>query len=147
MAKLLMLLFEVTGLFDMRTRPELLLLQKTMVVVEGVARTLDPKLDMWSTAEPVVREWIERNLGAIGRLEDAAKSAGEIGQFAAQVPSLLTRSATLLDQLDDITRAGLVLSPETVEAIGRAEQRRNHTTAVALWVIAALLALVAWRMF
>ena len=63
MAKLLTLLFEVTGLFDMRTRPELLLLQKTMVVVEGVARSLDPKLDMWSTAEPVVREWMTRNLG------------------------------------------------------------------------------------
>ncbi len=63
MAKLLMLLFEVTGLFDMRTRPELLLLQKTMVVVEGVARALDPKLDMWKVAEPVVREWIERHLG------------------------------------------------------------------------------------
>src|SRR5262249_57337795 len=45
MAKLFALLFEVTGLFDMRTRPELLLLQKTMVVVEGVARSLDPKLD------------------------------------------------------------------------------------------------------
>ena len=43
MAKLLTLLFEVTGLFDMRTRPELLLLQKTMVVVEGVARSLDPE--------------------------------------------------------------------------------------------------------
>src|SRR5258708_35318282 len=62
MAKLLMLLFEVTGLFDMRTRPELLLLQKTMVVVEGVARTLDPQLDMWTTAGPVGREWVERNL-------------------------------------------------------------------------------------
>ena len=60
MARLLTLLFEVTGLFDMRTRPELLLLQKTMVVVEGVARSLDPKLDMWSTAEPVVREWMTR---------------------------------------------------------------------------------------
>ncbi len=59
MAKLLTLLFEVTGLFDMRTRPELLLLQKTMVVVEGVARSMDPKLDMWSTAEPVVREWMD----------------------------------------------------------------------------------------
>ena len=71
MAKLLTLLFEVTGLFDMRTRPELLLLQKTMVVVEGVARTLDPRLDMWTTAEPVVREWIERNLGPAGQLEAA----------------------------------------------------------------------------
>ncbi|MEP7030382.1 MAG: 2-polyprenylphenol 6-hydroxylase, partial [Pseudolabrys sp.] len=76
MAKLLMLLFEVTGLFDMRTRPELLLLQKTMVVVEGVARTLDPKLDMWAVADPVVREWIERNLGPAGRLEDVAEGAG-----------------------------------------------------------------------
>ncbi|MGH6790729.1 MAG: AarF/UbiB family protein, partial [Pseudolabrys sp.] len=58
MAKLLMLLFEVTGLFDMRTRPELLLLQKTRGVVEGVARSLDPKLDMWAVSEPVVREWM-----------------------------------------------------------------------------------------
>ena len=75
MAKLLMLLFEVTGLFDMRTRPELLLLQKTMVVVEGVARALDPKLDMWTVAEPVVREWMERHLGPVGRIEDAAQGA------------------------------------------------------------------------
>ena len=70
MAKLLTLLFEVTELFDMRTRPELILLQKTMVVVEGVARSLDPQLDMWSTADPVVRDWIERNLGPLGKLGD-----------------------------------------------------------------------------
>src|SRR4029077_4918009 len=86
MAKLLMLLFEVTGLFDMRTRPELLLLQKTMVVVGGVARTLDPKLDRGSVADPVVREWIERNLGPVGKLEDVAEGAGEIGRFLGQVP-------------------------------------------------------------
>jgi ubiquinone biosynthesis protein len=52
MAKLLTLLFEVTSLFDMRTRPEALMLQKTMVVVEGMARTLDPRFDIWTTAEP-----------------------------------------------------------------------------------------------
>ena len=141
MAKLLTLLFEVTGLFDMRTRPELLLLQKTMVVVEGVARSLDPKLDMWTTAEPVVREWIERNLGPVGKLEGAVEGAGEIGRFVAQVPGLLTRAGTLVDQLDDITRDGLVLSPETVEAIGAAEQRRTRWTALALWAIAALAGL------
>ena len=146
MAKLLTLLFEVTGLFDMRTRPELLLLQKTMVVVEGVARSLDPKLDMWTTADPVVREWIERNLGPIGKLEDAVDGAGEIGRFIGQVPSLLTRASYLIDQLDDMTRDGLVLSPDTVEAIGKAEARRNRWTAVALWVIAALLAWIVWLM-
>jgi ubiquinone biosynthesis protein len=145
MAKLLMLLFEVTGLFDMRTRPELLMLQKTMVVVEGVARSLDPKLDMWSVADPVVREWIERNLGPVGKLEDVAEGAGEIGRFLGQVPGLLTRAGTLIDQFDDITRNGLVLSPETVEAIGRAEQRRNRWTAVALWAIAALLAWIVGK--
>ncbi len=140
MAKLLQLLFEVTALFDMRTRPELLLLQKTMVVVEGVGRTFDPRLDMWRTAEPVVREWIERNLGPVGRLEDAAEGAGEIGRFLAQVPGLLNRAGHIADQIDAATRNGLVLAPETIEAIAQAERRRDRSRTAALWVIAALLA-------
>jgi ubiquinone biosynthesis protein len=144
MAKLLMLLFEVTGLFDMRTRPELLLLQKTMVVVEGVARSLDPKLDMWSTAEPVVREWIERHLGPAGRIEDAAGGVMEVGRFMGQVPELLSRGAVLVEQLDIATRNGIVLAPQTVADIGRAEARRGRWTAIALWVIAGLLAYIAW---
>jgi ubiquinone biosynthesis protein len=144
MAKLLTLLFEVTGLFDMRTRPELLLLQKTMVVVEGVARSLDPKLDMWKTADPVVREWIERNLGPLGKLEDAVEGAGDIGRFLGQVPGLLTRASAMFDQLDEITRDGLVLSPDTVDAIGKAEARRNRWTAAGLWMIALMLGWIAW---
>lgn len=146
MAKLLTLLFEITGLFDMRTRPELLLLQKTMVVVEGVARSLDPKLDMWKTADPVVRKWIERNLGPVGKLEDAVEGAGEVGRFIGQVPGLLMRAGTLVDQLDDITHDGLVLSPDTVEAIGKAEARRNRWTTAALWVIVALLLWIGWML-
>jgi len=139
MAKLLMLLFEVTGLFDMRTRPELLLLQKTMVVVEGVGRSLDPKLDMWKVAEPVVREWIERHLGAAGALEGAAEGTLELGRFFGSVPALLVRGAALVEQLDIITRNGLVLAPKTVEAIGQAEARRNRWMVAALWTIAVLL--------
>jgi ubiquinone biosynthesis protein len=145
MAKLLTLLFEITGLFDMRTRPELLLLQKTMVVVEGVARSLDPAVDMWATAEPVVRDWVERHLGPAGRIEGAAEGAAEVGRFLGSVPGLLSRGARIADQLDTATRDGLVLSPDTVQAIGAAEARRNRWTAVALWVIAGLLAwLVIW---
>jgi ubiquinone biosynthesis protein len=144
MAKLLMLLFEVTALFDMRTRPELLLLQKTMVVVEGVARALDPKLDMWTTAEPVVREWIERHLGPAGRVEGAAMGALEVGRLMGTLPSLLSRGATLMTQLDAATRNGLMLAPETVADIGRAEAHRNRWSTAALWVIAALLAYLVW---
>ena len=144
MAKLFALLFEVTGLFDMRTRPELLLLQKTMVVVEGVARSLDPKLDMWAVAEPVVREWIERNLGPVGRIEDATEGAIEVGRALGDVPQLLSRGAVLAEQIDAITRDGLVLAPQTVADIGRAQARRNRWTATALWVIALLLVLLIY---
>ncbi len=144
MAKLLTLLFEVTALFDMRTRPELLLLQKTMVVVEGVARSLDPKLDMWTVAEPVVREWIERHLGPAGRVEGAVEGAGEIGRFLVALPSLLTRAGALVEQIDVITRDGLALAPETVAAIGQAEARRNRWTVTALWAIAVILVLILY---
>ena len=147
MAKLLTLLFEITGIFDMRTRPELLLLQKTMVVVEGVARSLDPKLDMWATAEPVVRDWIERNLGPVGQLEDASEIALELGKLLTMAPALLTRAAQLADQLDAITRNGLVLAPETVAAIGTAEARRNRWMTTALWIIAAGVAWFVWLIY
>jgi ubiquinone biosynthesis protein len=67
MGRLLTQLFEVTALFDMHLRPELVLLQKTMVTVEGVARRIDPDLDIWSAAEPVVQRWILRELSPITR--------------------------------------------------------------------------------
>ena len=139
MARLLTLLFEVTGIFDMRTRPELLLLQKTMVVVEGVARSFDPKLDMWSTAEPVVGEWIARHLGPAGKLENAAEGTLTLGRFIGNVPGLLTRAARVLDQLDEVTRDGVVLSEKTFAQIDRAEATRDAWIIGALWVIAALL--------
>jgi ubiquinone biosynthesis protein len=145
MAKLLSLLFEVTGLFDMRTRPELLLLQKTMVVVEGVARSFDPKLDLWRTAEPVVREWMTRYLGPVGALENAGMGIAELGRFLGNVPGLLERGARVLGQLDEATRNGLVPSPQTVAEIGRAEARLSRWTMRALWVIAVLLFWLALR--
>jgi ubiquinone biosynthesis protein len=136
MAKLLTLLLEVTGLFDMQTRPELILLQKTMVVVEGVARGFDPKLDIWKVADPVVREWIERNLGPVGRIQGAMSGAGELGRVAASLPSLATRAVTVLEQLETMTREGLTLSADTIAAMGRTEGRKSRWRALALWIIA-----------
>jgi ubiquinone biosynthesis protein len=137
MAKLLTLLLEVTGLFDMRTRPELILLQKTMVVVEGVARGFDPKLDIWKVADPVVREWIERNLGPIGRIQGAMSGAGELGRVFGGLPALATRAVTVIEQLETMTREGLTLSPETIAAMGRTEGRKSRWRTLALWIIAA----------
>jgi ubiquinone biosynthesis protein len=137
MARLLTLLLEVTGLFDMRTRPELILLQKTMVVVEGVARGFDPKLDIWKTADPVVREWIERNLGPVGRIQGAVSGAGELGRLLSSLPEIAGRAVTVLAQLETMTRDGLTLSPATIAAMGRAEGRKSRWRTIALWIIAA----------
>jgi ubiquinone biosynthesis protein len=137
MARLLTLLLEVTGLFDMRTRPELILLQKTMVVVEGVARGFDPKLDIWKTADPVVREWIERNLGPIGRIQGAMSGAGELGHLLSKLPEIASRTVTVLEQMEDMTREGHFLSPETIEALGRKEAKKARVSTIALCVIAA----------
>jgi ubiquinone biosynthesis protein len=146
MAKLLTLLLEVTGLFDMRTRPELILLQKTMVVVEGVARSFDPKLDIWTIADPVVREWIARNLGPRGKIEGALLGAGEIGRVLSGLPAIAARSVATLEQFEAMTREGLVLSRETIDAIGREQSRRNRWSTLALWAIALTFIAILWRL-
>jgi ubiquinone biosynthesis protein len=92
MSRLLTQLFEVTSLFEMRLRPELVLLQKTMVTVEGVARRLDPRLDIWAAAEPVVRRWIARELSPTARLRDFADLArGALAKLAeSEAPKAIT---------------------------------------------------------
>ena len=91
MAGLLGQLFEYTDVFDMKTQPRLILLQKTMVVVEGVARALDPDLDIWTVSEPVVREWVAANLGPGARIADVGASAGAVGRLALALPRLVER--------------------------------------------------------
>jgi ubiquinone biosynthesis protein len=71
MGRLLGQLFEITALFDMHLRPELVLLQKTMVTVEGVARRIDPDNDLWAAAKPVVERWMTRELSPINKARDA----------------------------------------------------------------------------
>lgn len=147
MARLLSQLLEVTDLFDMRTQTQLILLQKTMVVVEGVGRTLDPELNMWETAEPVVRDWIESNLGPEGRLQDAAQGAQLIGRFVAALPELLVRAERTAEMAEAMSINGLRLDKETVEAIARAQAQRGRASQAALWVGAIALAAMAARMF
>ncbi len=97
MARLLTLLFDITALFDMTTRVELVLLQKTMVVVEGVARKLDPQLNMWSTSEPVVGAWIAENLGPRGRIENAVESVSAFVALLADAPKRLEDAVVRLE--------------------------------------------------
>jgi len=88
MGRLFHYLFEVTERFGMETRTELILLQRTMVVVEGVARSLDPHINIWEVAKPVVEEYIKTNLGPRAILRDLVKTARVLARFGPELPKL-----------------------------------------------------------
>ena len=89
MSRVLLQLFEITDLFDMRLRPELVMLQKTMVQCEGVARFLDPRHDMWGASAPVVEEWMKRELGPEGRARDFADDISRLYGAARKWPDAI----------------------------------------------------------
>ncbi|PTW99840.1 2-polyprenylphenol 6-hydroxylase [Pararhodobacter aggregans] len=101
MARLLNYLFEVTERFGMQTRTELILLQRTMVVVEGVARSLNPSINIWHVAQPVVEEYIRNNLGPAALARDLGRALTVMARFGPHLPGAvegaLIRLRTPLD--------------------------------------------------
>ena len=137
MGNVLTLLFEITDLFGMQARPELILLQKTMVVVEGISRTLDPEFDMWAASEPIVRGWIVRNLGPAGAAKDL-KSGFDAGRrLLREAPVFAERLESLSREIERQSVHGFRLDPETARAVGRATARAQRPMSLALWIIAA----------
>jgi ubiquinone biosynthesis protein len=89
MGSLLSYLFEVTERFGMETRTELILLQRTMVVVEGVARSLDPQINIWQVARPVVEDYIRHAMGPRAALRDLGRTAMVLSRYGPRLPGLL----------------------------------------------------------
>jgi ubiquinone biosynthesis protein len=116
MARLLAYLFEVTERFGMQTRTELILLQRTMVVVEGVARSLDPNVNIWQVARPIVEGYIKQNVGPRALARDLLQTARVIARFGPKLPALVE---------DRLFRAGSAAAP--------APPPRGHA---ALWFLA-----------
>lgn len=143
MGHLLGQLFQYTEVFNMRTQPQLILLQKTMVVVEGVARTLDPRLNIWTASEPVVREWMEKQIGPDARLQDAAEGAASIGRLIGDAPRLLTQAERAASSFAAMAEDGLRLDGHTIERIAEAQARRGSSGRWALWLGAVSLAAIA----
>ncbi|WP_223425203.1 2-polyprenylphenol 6-hydroxylase [Tateyamaria pelophila] len=89
MGRLLSYLFEVTERFGMETRTELILLQRTMVVVEGVARSLNPNINIWQVAAPVVTDYIQKSIGPKAVITDLYKTARVLTRFGPRLPLLV----------------------------------------------------------
>lgn len=113
LARLLAQLFQVTEQFHMETQPQLLLLQKTMMVVEGIGRTLNPTANIWELARPLIEDWMRETLGPEARLRDmGARLAGA----AEALPRLV---ANLDKAAADMAAGGLRLHPDTARAFAR----------------------------
>jgi ubiquinone biosynthesis protein len=98
MARLLAYLLETSERFGMETRTELILLQRTMVVVEGVARSVDPHCNMWEAAKPVVEDWIRENLGPAQMARDFGRTVRVLARLGPRLPGLAQELVLLAEE-------------------------------------------------
>jgi ubiquinone biosynthesis protein len=98
MGRLLLQLLDFTHTFGMHMRPELVLLQKTMVQVEGVARSIDENHDIWKAAEPIVKEWITQNLGPAGIAKLITQNAREVTDRLKRLPEVMDQFEAQLNR-------------------------------------------------
>ena len=90
--KLLKQLFDVTEKFNMQTQPQLLMLQKTMVVVEGVARRLNPETNIWETSRPVLEKWLKETKDPITTLSETIKNSAEVIKRLPEMPQIMDKA-------------------------------------------------------
>ncbi|HEY7977873.1 MAG TPA: 2-polyprenylphenol 6-hydroxylase [Rhizomicrobium sp.] len=140
MAKLLAQLFDTTYRFDMQAQPQLIMLQKTMVVVEGVARSLDPDFDIWEASRPVVETWMLEQVGPEARLREVGDGVNALGRLARDLPQLLRNAEIVSTMLAD---GGMRLHPDTVRQIADAQAQRTRHVRVAIWIAAVALGVLA----
>jgi ubiquinone biosynthesis protein len=131
--RLLAQLFQITETFAMETQPQLLLLQKTMVVVEGVARELDPELNIWEVARPVLEAWVADTLAPETRIRETIDQAA---RAARRLPDFVDNAGAMLD------KDGLKLHPDSARAIADHRSRRHVGVRAALLAVIVLLVIL-----
>jgi ubiquinone biosynthesis protein len=136
-ARLLGQLFETTRRFEMQAQPQLVLLQKTMVVVEGVCRGLDPDFDIWESTRPVAEKWMQENMGPEAALTRAGETLGALGKLAQDLPQLV-KNAEELSQM--VAEGGVRLHPDTAIQIAAEQERRSRPWRAATVILAAIIA-------
>jgi len=90
--KLLKQLFDNTEKFDMQTQPQLLLLQKTMVVVEGVARRLDPNTNIWNVSKPILETWLKETKDPLNKISEKIENASEVLKRLPELPKIMDKA-------------------------------------------------------
>ncbi|MDC3035832.1 AarF/UbiB family protein [Candidatus Pelagibacter sp.] len=97
--KLLKQLFDVTEKFNMQTQPQLLMLQKTMVVVEGVARKLNPNTNIWTTSKPVLENWLKETKDPMTKINETFQNTSEVIKRLPEFPEIMDKANQALTYL------------------------------------------------
>ena len=97
--KLLKQLFDVTEKFNMQTQPQLLMLQKTMVVVEGVARKLNPNTNIWTTSKPVLENWLKETKDPMTKINETLQNTSEVIKRLPEFPEIMDKANQALTYL------------------------------------------------
>jgi len=100
-SKLLSQLFEVTEKFNMQTQIQLLLLQKTMVVVEGVARNLDPETNIWNVSKPILEDWIIKIKNPINKVSEVLNDASEVLKRFPDLPIIMDKANDVMNLMTE----------------------------------------------
>src|SRR6185437_15841694 len=117
--RILLRLFEISRRFDMQIQPQLLLLQKTLLNVEGLGRDLYPDLDIWNTASPILREWM--------RERTSVRSL--VRELRARAPELIEAARALPAALQQLARRGSLPPPPPPATVAELEARRQELRA------------------
>jgi ubiquinone biosynthesis protein len=141
-AQVLLRLFETARRFDMRVQPQLILLQKTLFNIEGLGRQLYPELDLWKTAQPVLRAWMRERLGVRTLLKDIRKNLPDALMTLRQVPQILKTAVreTAQGSALRVDPQGLT---ELRESRRRADLRRETAVAAGVLWLSGLIWLAA----
>lgn len=145
MARFLGQLFEYTAVYDMKTRPELILLQKNLVIAEGVARMLNPELNLWRAAEPVVKEWLTAELGPAGKMRRIASSLKAMDQALDELPTHLARLKQTSEGWQRLSTHINEMDDRDLKAIFDNHKSNPWPTRLALWLAALSLAAIALK--
>ena len=97
--KLLKQLFDITDKFNMQTQPQLLMLQKTMVVVEGVARKLNPDTNIWETSRPVLEKWLKESKDPLSNIKETIQETTEAIKRLPELPEIMDKANQALSFL------------------------------------------------
>jgi ubiquinone biosynthesis protein len=135
--QVLLRLFQTSRRFNVEIQPQLVLLQKTLLNIEGLGRQLDPDLDLWQTAKPFLERWMQEQVGLRGFINHLRREAPQWASLLPQLPRLAHQALERTTQRDDATLHELL----------RAQTRATRLAVIALWLSLATLMVVVWRLF